>query len=68
MSEQTYATGKPLPPQSEWVTRIFFREGFFYPIELPEDDNLNHHTEMNPGTLRVEDVNGNILWPKGTKQ
>jgi len=68
MTGSTYATGKPLPPESEWVPRIFVREGFFYLIALPADDDLSRHAELNPGTLRIEDLEGNVLWPEGTKQ
>jgi hypothetical protein len=64
----TYATGKPLPPQSEWVGRIFIRDDVFYAITLPADDDLNEHARLNPGTLRIEDPEGNILWPEGTEQ
>lgn len=63
MSGQTYATGKPLPPQDQWVPRIFRRADTFYIIELPEDDDLQVHADLNPGTIRVEDVFGNQLWP-----
>ncbi|WP_374322879.1 hypothetical protein [Brevundimonas sp.] len=67
MTGQTYARGKPLPPQDQWVPRVFFRtdergEGMFYIIDLPEDDDLNAHAELNPGTIRIEDVAGNVLW------
>lgn len=67
MTGQTYATGKPLPPREQWVTRIFFRndeagQPMFYMIDLPEDDDLAVHAELNPGTLRIEDVAGNVLW------
>ena len=41
---------------------IFFREGTFYPLELPVTDDLAAHAEANPGTLRIEDHEGNILW------
>lgn len=44
------------------ATRIFFREGCFYILELPDDDDLAAHAESNPGTLRIEDVAGNVLW------
>lgn len=68
----TYATGKPLPPQSEWVPRVFVRAHVrgdeFYVIGLPADDDLNRHAELNPGTLRIEDIEGNVLWPEGSKQ
>ena len=50
------------------VTRIFIREEVFYAIEIPENQDLNKHAECNPGTLRIEDLEGNVLWPEGTKQ
>lgn len=40
---------------------IFFREGVFYPIEIPADQ-LQANIDHNPGTLRVEDLHGNVLW------
>lgn len=64
----TYATGKALPPMSDWELRVFFREGHFYAISLPVDDDLNKHAELNPGTLRIEDIDGNVLWPEGSSQ
>lgn len=63
-----YAIGKPLPPREQWVPRIFFRESGFYVIDLPADDDLNEHARLNPGTLRIEDAVGNVLWPEGTRQ
>lgn len=63
-----YASGKPLPPVTEWVPRIFVRDGTFYVIPLPADDDLNRHAELNPGTLRIEDMAGNVLWPEGSHQ
>ncbi|WP_257556476.1 hypothetical protein [Sphingobium sp. CFD-2] len=57
-----------LPPRHTWVPRIFFREDCFYIIDLPPNDDLNAHAECNPGTLRIEDVNGNVLWPEGSRQ
>ena len=41
---------------------IFFRKEGFYPIEVREDEDLSKHAELNPGTLRIEDIDGNILW------
>jgi hypothetical protein len=53
-------------------TVIFFREGMFYPITLsgtkPVADEVADHAALNPGTLRIEDLSGNVLWPEGTKQ
>lgn len=68
MTGETYATGKTYPPESEWVPRVFVREGTFYVIALAADDDLNLHAELNPGTLRIEDIEGNVLWPEGTQQ
>ncbi len=54
---------------------IFFRETdgeeFFYPIELSEDgyegkttkQMVEDNATLNPGTIRVEDIEGRILWP-----
>lgn len=43
---------------------IFEREeGFFYFLELPVSDDLAAHAKCNPGTVRVTDIFGNVLWP-----
>ena len=45
-------------------TVIFFREGgYWYPLDLPLDDDLDAHARCNPGTVRIEDVVGRVLWP-----
>lgn len=42
---------------------IFHREGTFYPLELPENDDLSAHAEMNPGTTMISDARtGEVLW------
>ena len=45
---------------------IFFREGMFYPVQgvagVPLADQAAEHAAMNPGTSRVEDTEGNVLW------
>jgi hypothetical protein len=45
---------------------IFFRAEGFYPVEALPDRDLKtqaaDHAELNPGTLRVEDIEGNVLW------
>ncbi len=63
MSNNPYANGKPLPPQSEWVPRVFRQADVFYVIDLPADDDLDEHARLNPGTLRIESVIGEQLWP-----
>lgn len=47
---------------------LFVREGgFFYPIELNDDNDAKANAECNPGTMRVEDMEGRIVW-EVTKQ
>ncbi len=45
---------------------IFFREGGWYPIQGVVGRAMTlqamEHAERNPGTLRVEDINGTVLW------
>jgi hypothetical protein len=53
--------------RKDWPTRqvIFHREGFWYPINVYEDDDWNalgEHAALNPGTLKITDPDGNILW------
>ena len=41
---------------------IFFREGGFYSLVIPEA-TVEDNAKYNPGTLRVEDaVTGSIVW------
>lgn len=49
-------------PRSEWVPRIFRRDGIFYVIDLPVNADLAEHARLNPGTRQIEDSDGNILW------
>lgn len=53
--------------RSDLPTRptVFFRKDTFYVINTYEDEGfieLAEHARLNPGTLRIEDVHGNILW------
>lgn len=45
---------------------LFIRKEGFYPIEALPNVDLKKQAEdsalRNPGTLRVEDMRGNILW------
>lgn len=51
-------------------TVVFFRKEGFYPVELsgkrPASDEVQDHVKLNPGTIRVEDLTGNELWPAST--
>ena len=40
---------------------IFFRAEGWYPVEIPADQ-LDENIRLNPGTLRVEDIAGNVVW------
>lgn len=54
------------------TTLVFFREDGFYPMDIPPmPDDLpdkpikeiaRDNAEINPGTIRVEDLYGRILW------
>jgi len=53
-------------------TVIFFREDTFYPITLSglKDARIEaaEHAELNPGTLRIERIDGEVIWPEGNMQ
>lgn len=54
------------------ILAIFFREEGFYPVrfhgaKLPREEAAEH-AALNPSTLRIEDVDGNILWQPETVQ
>lgn len=40
---------------------LFFRGPMFYPVEIPRDQVIAN-VELNPGTTKVEDIEGNIVW------
>ncbi|KKN90032.1 hypothetical protein LCGC14_0231440 [marine sediment metagenome] len=50
--------------------RLFEGKERFYPIEVPDEvligrtpeEVARDNAELNPGTIRVEDFEGNILW------
>lgn len=52
-------------PTGELV--IFFREDAFYPVlfsgSKPAHEEAADHAALNPGTKRVERMNGDVLWP-----
>lgn len=43
-------------------TVIFRRAEGWYPIDIKVGDDIAKHAELNPGTLAVEDMAGNVLW------
>ncbi len=42
-------------------TYIFVRKDGWYPLELPQE-TVEDNATCNPGTIRVEDVDGHIVW------
>ncbi len=44
-------------------TVIFRREGMFYPIVGTACEDWSRHAELNPGTQRIETLDGRQLWP-----
>lgn len=44
------------------VIYIFFRAEGWYLVELWGDEDILPNVELNPGTLRVEDMAGRIVW------
>lgn len=46
---------------------IFHRDMGWYPIELPDSDDLAAHAHHNPGTLKISDaLTGETLWSPGS--
>lgn len=43
---------------------IFFRDGTFYPLELRDDAEARSNADYNPGTVRVEDIKGRVVWER----
>ena len=41
---------------------IFFRTEGWYPVECDDDAEVLVHIELNPGTIRVEDIDGRVVW------
>ena len=50
------------------TTLVFFRKDVFYPLDMPIilgktiEEVARDNAECNPGTIRVEDITGRILW------
>lgn len=43
---------------------IFFRGSYFYATEYPSGySNWNAEAARNPGTTRIETLEGRVLWP-----
>lgn len=64
--------------QPNGETVLFFRNyeddklgEYFYPIQLsgtkPSEIEAADHAACNPGTLRIERTNGDVLWSQATQ-
>ncbi|WP_165931114.1 hypothetical protein [Stenotrophomonas sp. ATCM1_4] len=42
---------------------LFFRPEGFYPLQLSDDETAVAHAECNPGTVKVEEWTGRLVWP-----
>lgn len=56
-----------MTPRTDMPTRptVFRRADTFYVILTYEDEGfaeLAEHAALNPGTLSIEDIKGNVLW------
>lgn len=45
------------------TTYIFFRAGGWYPVKLRDDQAAIENVHANPGTIRVEHIDGRLVWP-----
>lgn len=48
-------------------TYVFFREHGFYMLELANDREARQNAIFNPGTIRVERVTGEVVYPPTTE-
>lgn len=57
--------GERHPGGSEVVMEVFmfFRAEGWYPVFLESADQAVENALANPGTLRVETVEGDVVWP-----
>lgn len=46
---------------------LFFYDEGFYPVEEESDERVIRHVALNPGILRIETVEGRVVWEE-TKQ
>lgn len=49
---------------SDMHTYIFFRREGWYPIACKNDADVYRQVELNPGTVKVEDATGRVVWRK----
>lgn len=58
---------KGFPQEVDMIPYVFVRAEGFYIVELRDDADARANAECNPGTLRVEDMRGNVVWQQPAK-
>lgn len=53
---------KPVQQHERRTPYVFFRKDMWYPIEMKDDADACANAECNPGTMRVEDISGRVVW------
>ena len=43
-------------------TYVFFRDKYFYPVEEESDEKVLKHVPLNPGTTRIETIDGRVIY------
>ncbi len=41
---------------------IFFRDGHFYPVSEESDEKVLRHVPLNPGTTKIETIDGRVIY------
>jgi hypothetical protein len=41
---------------------VFFRDRYFYMVEEENDEKVLKHVPLNPGTTRIETVEGRVIY------
>jgi hypothetical protein len=49
-------------PMAKMETYLFFRDGFFYPVEEENDEKVLKHIELNPGTRKITTAEGRVVY------
>jgi hypothetical protein len=48
------------------MTYIFYRDRHFYPVDgITNDSECAKHIALNPGTTKVETMDGRLVWKHG---
>lgn len=51
------------PASAYCIPYIFHRAEGFYCVNLSGDEDVIPNVEINPGTLKVTDIRGRVIWP-----